>query len=195
MPPGVLGVVLALAVHVVGGLLEDLRSVSSRVLAVRDRVLHAYEHRVCDLAGTWRYAVWADVADDHRATFADVHLRPMVFADLKAFDESESLTQPTHRRAHIGIDEDRDRGRARDRSVRQHASAAYERTTKASTARPRSRKWTGTPPRERRRWLALRDQAGPTGGRRRCPRWRRFGAASHRQGAPTVRDRANDPQF
>jgi hypothetical protein len=32
MPPGVLGVVLALAVHVISGLLKDLRCVGSRVL-------------------------------------------------------------------------------------------------------------------------------------------------------------------
>src|SRR5579862_8917760 len=54
----------------------------------------------------------------------------MVFADLKAFDEPERLTQPTHRAAHIGIDEDRDGCRARDRSVRQHVRAAYERATR-----------------------------------------------------------------
>ena len=91
MPPGVLGVVLALAVHVVDGLLEDLRSVGPRVLAVRPRVLNSHEHRVCDFAGTWRYAVVADVANDHRAAFPNVHLRPMVLADLEALDEAESL--------------------------------------------------------------------------------------------------------
>jgi len=126
MPPWVLGVVLALAVHVVGGLLEDLRSVGSRVLAMRPRVLHAYKHRVCDFAGTWRNAVVADVANDHRAAFPNAHLRPMVLADLKALDEAKSLSQPTDRGAHIGIGEHRDRGRARDRSVRQHGRAAYE---------------------------------------------------------------------
>lgn len=42
MAPRVLGGVLTLAVHVVGGLLEDLRSVGSRTLAVRRRIVHAY---------------------------------------------------------------------------------------------------------------------------------------------------------
>src|ERR1700692_2294238 len=81
---------------------------------------------MCDFAGTWRYAVVADVADDHGAAFPNVHLRPMVFADPEALDKAESLGQPTHRGAHIGVDEHRDRGCARDRSVRRHGRAAYE---------------------------------------------------------------------
>jgi hypothetical protein len=60
MPPRVFGDVLALAVHMVGGFVEDLRPVGSRVVAVRPRVLHAYENRVCDLARTRRYAVVPD---------------------------------------------------------------------------------------------------------------------------------------
>lgn len=155
MPPGVLGVVLALAVHVVGGLLEDLRSVALRVLAVRLRVLHAHEHRVCGFAGTWRYAAVADVANDHRAAFTNVHLRPMVLADLEALDEAESLGQPTHRGAHIGIDEHRDRGRARDRSVRQHSRAAYEsargRASRSVLLRPSVAANPSTSPRSRQR--------------------------------------------
>jgi hypothetical protein len=74
----------------------------SRVLAVRPRVLNAHEHWVCDFAGTWRYAVAADIADDHGTAFANVHLRPMVLADLEALGEAESLTQPSHRGAHLG---------------------------------------------------------------------------------------------
>jgi hypothetical protein len=62
--------------------------------------------------------VVADVANDHRPTFPNIHLRPMVLADLEALDEAKSVTQPTHRGAHVGIDEHRDRGRVRDRSVR-----------------------------------------------------------------------------
>ena len=118
MAPGVLGAVLALAVHVVGRLLEDLRSVGSRVLAVPPGILHAYEHRVCGFPRAWWHAVVTDVADDHCAAFSDVHLRPMVLADLEALDEAESLAQPTHCSAYIGIDEHRSRGRGRDRSVR-----------------------------------------------------------------------------
>lgn len=122
MTPKVLGAVLTLAIHVVGRFIEDLRSVESRALAVRARVLHAHEYRVGGLAAAWWHAVTADVTDDHCAAVSDGHLRPMVLTDLQALDEAKGLAQPAHGRAHIGIDEHRNRARAWDRPVAQHGA-------------------------------------------------------------------------
>jgi hypothetical protein len=126
MPPRVLRPVLALAVHVIGRLIEDLRPLGSRALTVRRRILDSYKYRMCDFGGTWGYAIGADVAKNHRAVLPNRHLGPMILADLETFDETESLTQPAHSRTHIGIDEHRNRGRARNRSVPQHRGPAYE---------------------------------------------------------------------
>ena len=88
--------------------------------------------------GLWRYAVVADVANDHRAAFPNIHLRPMVVADLESLDEAESLTQPTHRGAHIAIDEHRDRGRDRFDSTAAQLTRARDEGVAApsSFARP-----------------------------------------------------------
>ncbi len=89
---------------------------------MRARVLYAHQYRVGDLAVAWRHTVIANVSKDHCAALSNGHLRPMVLTDLEALDEAKGLTQPARCRAHIGIDEYRNRARARDRSVAEHGA-------------------------------------------------------------------------
>src|SRR5690242_9035225 len=116
----VLGVVLPLAVHVIGRLVEDCRTSGTGTRAVRPHILDANHDRYGDwLTGGGRAPRRGWLGDDERPG-ADTHLRAMALADPHMLDRPERRDQPTHRGAHIGIGEHRNDGVRRDRAVGFH---------------------------------------------------------------------------
>src|SRR5690349_5380946 len=113
----ILGAVLPLAVHVVGGFVEDGRAGGTGTCAVRARILDANHDRDGGrLPGGRRTPVRGRLGDDERPG-ADAHLRAMARADPHMLDRPERRYEPAHRGPHIGIAEHRNDGVRWDRAV------------------------------------------------------------------------------
>lgn len=120
MTEGILGVVLALAILMVGGLRQDRRTGGPRSLAVSTSVLDSDHHLMGVAAGVrWSQRLVMDVADDEPAV-AVAQLSAVVFADADPLLEAEGRLQERDRCSHIRIDEDRDDNTSGNRPVGLH---------------------------------------------------------------------------
>ena len=114
----VLCVVLTLAVGLVFGLRQNDGSILSRAFAVRFRVLNADLYAVG--------IVWYDGAFRNReAAVAGFHLNAMI-GDTQPHTEAKRLGQPVRSHAGIGINEYRDDGAGRNRTVEFHPETLAE---------------------------------------------------------------------
>lgn len=96
----------------------------ARPLAVRPRILDAHRDRVGDLASARSAAIAPFLGHDQRSV-TETELRAVVLADSQPLHEPEGLAEPGDRLANVGIDQDRDDGGRRDRTVRLHAAKLW----------------------------------------------------------------------
>jgi hypothetical protein len=97
--------ILPLPILEVGRFHENTCAVRSCLFTVNGCVVHPHHHGMRDLTGSRRPALSAYISHDDCAV-TECELRPMVFANPYALDESERFGQPVDGLSHVRVDED-----------------------------------------------------------------------------------------
>jgi hypothetical protein len=123
----ILGGVLTFTKGHVCRLHQDVGSSRTGLFTARPDVRHPDQNRVSYLSRAWGCAISLYVSD-YDGAFAELKLRPMVFADPDPLVESEGVGQPIHRCSNIWVDENWNDGCVGYRAVLLQGSTLHERS-------------------------------------------------------------------